>query len=65
MGFKWCFDPIVVIFFEIKKFSFPKKIQVLADPVVVNFFENALDPTLVIFLTFLKKIQRLDQVQTF
>ena len=28
----------------------------LADPVVVNFFENALDPTLVIFLTFLKKI---------
>ena len=26
MGFKWCFDPIVVIFFEIKIFSFPKKI---------------------------------------
>ena len=39
MGFKWCFDPIVVIFFEIKIFSFPKKLQVLADPVVVNFFE--------------------------
>ena len=26
MGFKWCLDPIVVIFFEIKIFSFPKKI---------------------------------------
>ena len=26
MGFKWCFDPIVVIFFEIKIFSFSKKI---------------------------------------
>ena len=26
------------------------------DPVVVNFFENALDPTLVIFLTFFEKI---------
>ena len=38
VGFKLCFDPIVVIFFEIKFFSFPKKLQVLADPIVVNFF---------------------------
>ena len=49
MGFKWCFDPIVVIFFEINFFHFQKNLQVLADPVVVNFFENALDPTLVNF----------------
>ena len=40
MGFKWCFDPIEVIFFEIKNFLFPKKLQVFADPVVVNFFET-------------------------
>ena len=51
-----CFDPIVVFFLKSKFFHFQKKLQVLADPVVVNFFENALDPTLVIFLTFLKKI---------
>ena len=56
MGFKWCFDPIVVIFFEINFFHFQKNLQVLADPVVVNFFENALDPTLVIFLAYFEKI---------
>ena len=39
MGYMWCFDPIVVIFLEIKIFWFPKKLQLLADPVVVNFFE--------------------------
>ena len=43
MGFKWCFDPIVVIFFEMKFFSFQKNLQVLDQS------------TLVIFLTFLKK----------
>ena len=48
MGSKHHLNPIVVFFFEIKIFSFPKKIQVLADPVVVNFFEMQ--------LTFLKKI---------
>ena len=36
MGFKWWFDPIVVIFFEIKIFSFPKKLQVLADPIFLK-----------------------------
>ena len=44
MGFKWCFDPIVVIFFEIKFFHFKKKLQVSDQPTLVNF------------LTFLKKI---------
>ena len=49
-------NPIVVFFLKSKFFNFQKKLQVLADPVVVIFFENALDPTLVIFLTFLKEI---------
>ena len=39
MGSKDHLNPIVVFFFEIKFFSFSKKLQVLADPVVVNFFE--------------------------
>ena len=39
LGIKWCFDPVVVIFFEINFFHFQKKLQVLADPVVVIFFE--------------------------
>ena len=56
MGFKWCFDPIVVIFFEIKNFSFPKKITSVGWSSRCNFFWNALDPTLVIFLAFLKQI---------
>ena len=43
VGFKWCFDPIVVIFFEIKFFHFQKKLQVSDQPTLVNF------------LTFLKK----------
>ena len=40
MGFKWCFDPIVVIFFKSKFFHFQKDLQVLADPVVVIFFKK-------------------------
>ena len=55
MGFKWCFDPIVVIFFEIKNFSFPKKFTSVAWSSRCKFFWNALDPTLVIFLTFFEK----------
>ena len=55
MGFKWCFDPIVVIFFEIKIFSFPKKITSVGWSNRCKFFWNALDPTLVIFLTFFEK----------
>ena len=56
MGFKWCFDPIVVIFFEIKIFSFPKKLQVLVDPVVVNFLEMHLIQHLYFFSKIVKKI---------
>ena len=55
MGSKHQFNPTLGFFLKSKFFDFEKKLQVLADPVVVNFFENALDPTLVIFLTFLKK----------
>ena len=50
MGSKHHLNPIVVFFLKSKFFHFQKKSQVLADPVVVNFFGNALDPTLVIFL---------------
>jgi hypothetical protein len=62
MGFKWCLDPIVVFFFEIKNFSFP----VLADPIVVNFFEMHLIQHLYFFLemkkiSFSKKLQVWDQ----
>ena len=44
VGLNWCFDPILVIFFELKIFSFSKNLQVSDQP------------TLVKFLTFLKKI---------
>ena len=40
---KFALDPVVVIFFQ----RMSKK--VLADPVLVNFFWNALDPTLIFF----------------
>ena len=39
MGSKHHLNPIVVFFFKSKFFYFQKKLQVLVDPVVVNFFE--------------------------
>ena len=56
MGFRWCCDPIVVIFFETKFFSFSKKIASVGWSSRCNFFWNAVDPTLVIFLTLFEKI---------
>ena len=38
MGSKYHLNPIVVFFFKSKFFHFQKKLQVLADPVVVKFF---------------------------
>ena len=66
MGFRWCCDPIVVIFFETKFFSFSKKIASVGWSSRCIFFWSTLDPTLVFFFDiFWKKLQRLDQVQTF
>ena len=41
MGFDCCFDPTLVFFFEIKKISFSKKLQVLNLPLVI-FFRKSL-----------------------
>ena len=56
IGFKWSFDPIVVIFFEINFFSFSKKNTSVGWSSRCKFFWNALDPTLVIFLAYFEKI---------
>ena len=42
MGSKHHLNPIVVFFFKSKFFHFQKKLQVLADPVVVIFFKMQL-----------------------
>ena len=56
MGSKHHLNPRVVFFFEIKIFSFPKKLQVLVDPVVVNFLEMHLIQHLYFFSKIVKKI---------
>ena len=55
MGSKHHLNPIVVFFFEIKIFSFSKKITSVGWSSRCKFFWNGLDPTLVIFLTFFEK----------
>ena len=55
MGSKHHLNPIVVFFFEINFFSFPKKITSVGWSSRCKFFWNALDPTLVNFLTFFEK----------
>ena len=53
MGSKNHLHPIVVFFFEINFFSFPKKSVGWSNR--CKFFWNALDPIFVIFLTFFEK----------
>ena len=56
MGSKHQLNPTLVFFFEMKIFSFPKKITNVGSRAFQKNLQRLDQPTLVIFLTFLKKI---------
>ena len=56
VGFNWCFDPILVIFFEMIFFPFQKKLQVLDQVHFKKIYNDWISQHLYFFFAFLKKI---------